>query len=158
MILKYLASVLIGLTQAAPAVAETISGTASVIDGDTVEIHGQRIRLFGLDAPEGRQPCTRDGNPWRCGPAAANALADMIGHQPLTCDQRDIDRYGRIVAVCMVGGEDVGQWMVREGWAMAYRQYSKAYIEDENAARAMRIGLWSGEFMPPWEWRRAGSP
>jgi len=128
-------------------------GVATVRDGDTVEIHGQPIRLFGIDAPEGQQVCHREGRDWRCGQAAANALAAHIARRPLTCQRRDTDRYGRPVAVCFVAGEDIGAWLVREGWALAYRRYSTDYVRDETAAKVARRGVWSGTFTPPWEWR-----
>ncbi len=133
-----------------------IVGIASVIDGDTLEIHGQRVRLFGMDAPESRQSCTApDGRPWRCGAEAAKALADRIARRPVECEERDIDRYGRVVASCVVGREDLGTWMVGQGWAVAYRQYSTIYVRDEDAARSSRRGIWAGTFEAPSEWRKS---
>jgi endonuclease YncB( thermonuclease family) len=149
-------SLLIAL--AAPAGAGGIAGRASVIDGDTLEIHGERIRLFGIDAPEGAQTCQRDGEPWPCGRRAAFALAGRIGNRTVSCDPRDRDRYGRLVAVCIAGAEDLNAWMVRQGWALAYRRYSKDYVADEDAARQQEAGMWSGTFTPPWEWRRGERP
>ncbi len=131
-----------------------LQGTVSVIDGDTLDLHGQRIRLHGIDAPESKQTCTREGETWRCGQAAALALAERIGRQSVACEQRDIDRYKRIVAICRLGAEDLNAWMVRSGWAMAYRQYSKDYIDDEMMARDAKAGIWTGEFQAPWDWRR----
>lgn len=145
-----------GPKQPVSTVSSDILGTASVIDGDTVDIHGRRIRLFGVDAPESRQTCVKSsGEAWRCGAAAANALADHIGRRPISCVQRDTDRYGRVVAVCSVGGEDLGAWLVRQGWAVAYRQYASDYIGDETAARTARRGIWSGQFDLPSDWRKA---
>jgi endonuclease YncB( thermonuclease family) len=92
-----------------------VVGVASVIDGDTIEIHGQRIRLHGIDAPEASQLCDLDGKPWRCGQASASALADNIGRRTVMCEPRDRDRYGRLVAACSVGGASISAWMVREG-------------------------------------------
>jgi endonuclease YncB( thermonuclease family) len=132
----------------------SLSGIASVIDGDTLNLHGKRIRLHGIDAPESRQSCSQDGQNWRCGQQASLALSDHIESRTLRCEQRDIDRYKRIVAVCFMGGEDINAWLVRSGWAMAYRQYSKDYITVEMEARAARTGIWAGEVQPPWEWRR----
>jgi endonuclease YncB( thermonuclease family) len=133
--------------------AANLTGRASIIDGDTVEIHGQRIRLFGIDAPESRQTCEAGGQIYRCGQQAALALADRIGQQTVACDKRDVDRYGRIVAVCRAGGEDVNAWMVRQGWALAYRRYSTAYVDEENEAKAAALGVWRGAFTAPWDWR-----
>ncbi|MEJ2378010.1 MAG: thermonuclease family protein [Pseudolabrys sp.] len=132
-----------------------IIGIASVIDGDTIEVHGQRIRLFGIDAPEGRQLCVRPtGERWRCGQQASFALADQIGRATIRCEQRDVDHYGRVVAVCFKGVEDLSRWMVANGWAVAYRRYSLDYVADEDIARRNRINIWSGEFDMPWDWRR----
>ena len=109
-----------------PAFAQDlIVGVASVIDGDTIEIHGQRIRLFGIDAPESSQLCVRPtGERWYCGQRASFALADRIGRATVSCQPRDFDRYGRVVAVCFKGNEDLNRWMVASGWAAAYKQYS----------------------------------
>jgi endonuclease YncB( thermonuclease family) len=112
-----------------------VSGVASVIDGDTIEIHGQRIRLHGIDAPESSQPCDLDGKPWRCGQASANALAEYIGRRTVTCEPRARDRYGRLVAACSIGRVSISAWMVREGWAVAYRRYSQDFVADEAAPR-----------------------
>jgi endonuclease YncB( thermonuclease family) len=92
------------------AVAE-IAGRASVIDGDTIEIGGQRIRLHGIDAPESAQLCDLNGHAYRCGQQAALALADKFGEKTVRCAEKDVDRYGRTVAVCFVGGEDINRWM-----------------------------------------------
>lgn len=139
--------------------AVPVVGVASVIDGDTIEIHGQRIRLYGIDAPEASQPCDLDGRPWRCGQASANALAEYIGRRTVACEPRDRDRYGRLVAACSVGGANMSAWMVREGWAVAYRRYSQDFVADEATARAAERGIWRSTFVLPWEWRarrRAG--
>lgn len=133
-----------------------IGGVASVIDGDTLDIHGQRIRLHGIDAPEIGQSCEKDGKQYRCGQQAALALADKIGRATVRCEQRDIDRYKRIVAVCSLGNIDLNAWMVRQGWAIAYRQYSRDYVDDESAAQAEKAGIWAGGFIEPSRWRRGG--
>lgn len=138
----------------AGSVSAEFRGTASVIDGDTIELHGERVRLHGIDAPESSQLCRAAGKGWRCGQQAALALSDHIGRRPVSCEERDRDRYGRIVAVCSLGYDKLNAWMVSEGWAMAYRQYSTDYVEEEEVARAEKIGIWRGEFVPPWEWRR----
>ena len=133
---------------------QEIAGVASVIDGDTIEIHGQRIRLFGIDAPEGGQLCVRpNGERWRCAQQSSLALADRIGRATVRCEPRDIDRYRRIVAVCFKGNEDLNRWMVANSWAVAYRRYSVDYVADEDAARRKRINMWSGDFEMPWDWR-----
>ncbi len=130
-------------------------GVASVIDGDTIEIHGERIRLHGIDAPESCQTCEdATGRQWRCGQKAALSLQDLIGHRTVTCRQRDVDRYGRIVAQCQQGDIDIGEWLVGRGLALAYRKYSKAYVAAEETASAARRGVWAGSFTAPWDWRR----
>lgn len=130
-----------------------VAGGASVIDGDTIEIHGQRIRLHGIDVPEGAQTCQVEGKSWRCGQQASLALDGKIAGRPVSCKQKDVDRYRRIVAVCFAGNEDLNAWMVAEGWALAYRQYSTDYVGQERAASAAHKGIWRGSFVPPWDWR-----
>lgn len=135
--------------------ATSLVGVAAVIDGDTLEIHGQRIRLHAIDAPESDQTCVRtDGSQWRCGQRAALELADKIGRGTVSCLGKDRDRYRRVVAVCHLHGEDLNRWMVSEGWAVAYRRYGLDYVDDEDAARSAGTGIWSGAFTMPWDWRR----
>ncbi len=138
---------------ATPALAD-VAGVALVIDGDSLEVAGQRIRLHGIDAPESRQLCRLDGKPWQCGKNAANALADKIARRPVSCESLGRDRYKRIIARCTVAGEDMGSWMVANGLALAYRRYSLDYTDMEAEAQAARRGIWAGEFVKPWEWRR----
>lgn len=131
-------------------------GVASVIDGDTIEIHGQRVRLFGVDAPETRQLCAAaDGREWRCGTQAARALDALVGRASVRCVSRGQDRYRRLVAVCFLGGQDVAESMVAQGLAVAYRRYSQDYVSAENAARRASLGIWAGAFEMPWDWRRS---
>ena len=125
-----------------------------MVDGDTLEIGGTRIRLFGIDAPERGQSCQAGGELWICGGLAKLRLQDRISGRRVVCEERDRDRYGRIVAVCRAGGEDLNAWMVSEGWALAYRRYSEAYVDEEARAKSARAGVWRGEFVPPWDWRR----
>lgn len=133
--------------------AQPIVGRASVIDGDTIEMHGTRIRFYGIDAPESGQTCTVEGKPFRCGQRAALALADKIASNSISCEPKDRDRYGRVVAVCSEGVENLNAWMVANGWALAYRQYSSDYIDDEERASKGKLGIWQGEFVLPWDWR-----
>jgi endonuclease YncB( thermonuclease family) len=134
---------------------ETLTGRVSVIDGDTLEMHGQRIRLFGIDAPESGQRCSQaDGRQWRCGREAAFALDDLVQGHTVTCVGRDTDRWGRIIAVCDIGGVDLGQRMVESGWATAYRRYSRNYVPAEDRARSAARGIWSGSFEDPEYWRQ----
>ena len=137
-------------------VGDEIAGRASVIDGDTVEIRGQRIRLFAMDAPESGQTCERDGETYRCGQVAANTLDAFLVNRTLRCDQLDYDsRCARGVSICWTGGIDVGEWMVEGGWAVAATKYSSRYVAAEERAKANKVGLWAGEFVSPEEWRRS---
>lgn len=139
-----------------PALAD-FSGKPKIIDGDTIEIAGQRLRLHGIDTPEAGQVCEADGKPWRCGQEATQALANFVGTNLVECLERNRDRYGRVVAICKISGStglDLAIHMVSEGWALAYRKYSIDYVIQENAAKDDGKGLWRGEFIPPWDWRR----
>lgn len=140
--------------------ADTLQGRASVIDGDTIEIQGQRIRLHGIDAPESRQSCKdASGDSYRCGKRAAFFLDDLLKGRTTSCDKRAVDRYRRIIGACTVidvDGEvfDVNGTMVRAGHALAYRRYSKDYVSYEGMARSEKRGIWAGQFEAPWDWRR----
>ena len=139
---------------AATALAKDLTGRASVIDGDTIEIHATRIRLEGVDAPESGQSCTdNDGHAWPCGQRAAFALADHIGQKPVHCISSRKDRYGRSLATCDLAGENLNRWLVANGWAVAYRHYSQAYVPDEAIAEEQKRGIWSGTFIMPWDYR-----
>jgi endonuclease YncB( thermonuclease family) len=111
---------------AMPAMADDLAGQASIIDGDTLEIHGTRIRLWGIDAPESSQLChDEDSNLYRCGAQAANDLDHFVARRPLSCIPLNLDPYGRTVATCSVNGTDLGDWLVRGGLALDWPQYSK---------------------------------
>lgn len=131
-----------------------IAGPAVVIDGDSLEIGGTSIRLFGVDAFEGRQTCARNGQPWGCGEAAAQKLAELAGTGQLVCAKRDTDSYGRTVARCTAGTTDLAAELARAGLALAYREYSEDYVDEEEEAEAAGRGAWAGEFDAPWAWRR----
>jgi endonuclease YncB( thermonuclease family) len=133
---------------------ERISGRAEVTDGDSFEIGSTHVRLFGVDAPEGRQSCTRAGSDWACGNEAARKLRSLIAGRTVTCTQRDVDDYGRSVAVCRSGAADLAAEMARSGFAVAYRRYSNDYVDEENEARAAKRGIWAGEFAVPEDYRR----
>lgn len=151
--MKIVAILLLAL--AGQAQAETIIGRASVTDGDTIVIREYKIRLFGVDAVEGRQLCDRDGKQWRCGQAAANALDQWIASRNVTCAVTGTDSYQRKIARCYVGDQDMQAWLVSHGWAVAYRHYSTQYVPEEDQARKARRGIWSSEFENPADWRKA---
>lgn len=133
----------------------TIVGRASVVDADTLDIHGQRMRLNGVDAPESSQKCKDAGGKlYRCGAAAANALDAWINRNPVTCEVTGKDRYGRSLADCSVRGASVQDWLVSNGHALAYRSYSTAYVPAELKAKEAKAGIWAGEFVAPWDWRQ----
>ncbi len=133
-----------------------ITGPASVVDGDTLTIRGTRIRLHGIDALESAQICTNaSGRPWNCGREAGRALANYIRGSDVSCAPRGRDDYGRTLAICYRGAEDLNAWMVSEGWAVAYRRYSSAYVDEERTSRAVRRNIWDGHFERPEDWRRS---
>jgi endonuclease YncB( thermonuclease family) len=139
--------------------AEGLIGQASVIDGDTIEIHGTRIRLWGIDAPESTQLCRNaDSDLYPCGRVAANALAALLwgAKRPIRCEPVDHDQYGRTVAVCYLGtpGPDVAHWLVSNGHALDWPRYSKGkYAPPQLEAQKADRGMWSGSFVIPWEFR-----
>jgi endonuclease YncB( thermonuclease family) len=134
---------------------QTYTGRPSITDGDTIRIGDTRIRLHGIDTPEVKQTCQKqDGSVYRCGDIATFALAALIEKHWVTCKQTDMDRYGRVVAVCFTGPVNLNAEMVKSGWALAYRKYSHDYVGQEASAKAARLGMWQGQFVKPWEWRR----
>jgi endonuclease YncB( thermonuclease family) len=134
--------------------APALTGIARVIDGDTIAIGKTRIRLEGVDVPETGQICLdAAGERWSCGIEARDRLAEHIKGRGLNCNGRGKDRYDRTLAFCLAGSEDVNEWIVREGWGLAYVEYSSVYVAEMRAARNERKGLWSGAFIAPWEWR-----
>jgi endonuclease YncB( thermonuclease family) len=129
---------------------ETLSGPARVIDGDTIELAGQSLRLAGLDAPELNQTCERGALAYRCGETARDALRALARADALTCRIEGRDRYGRGLARCEAGGVDLGASLVRRGLAVAYGSYAA----EEAEARAGGLGVWAGPFERPADWRR----
>ena len=135
-------------------VSAEIIGKPRIIDGDTIDIGGKRIHLHGIDAPESDQTCRRDREIWRCGRQAALALANWIGQRPVRCEEQGRDRDGSIVAKCFVGGQDLSEWLAREGWAVAFVYFSYEVTRAEARAKSNRRGIWAGEFDYPWQWRK----
>lgn len=159
------------LGRAEPALADRVEGTKSaiavvegnarIIDGDTIDVGGRRIRLEGIDAPESAQSCPgrfAGGllGPWRCGTSAASALARLVGSSNVTCEAHEIDKYDRLIATCFVDGRDINREMVRGGHAWAFVKYSKTYISEEASARANKAGIWASlkPAQPAWEYRK----
>ena len=124
-----------------------------VIDGDTFAIGQENIRLFGIDAPEAKQICQKQGQNFGCGIVASRVLSQLIGSALPVCVRKSIDRYGRTVAVCTVNGKDLSREMIAGGWAVAFTRYSHEYVTEEAAARAAGLGIWKGSFEHPEVWR-----
>ena len=136
-------------------IAGEISGVPSITDGDTIKIFNKPIRFHGIDAPEKKQICIKNSKEYSCGQEATNALKIKINEKLVTCKVQDkLDRYKRYIGVCFLGNVDLNKWMVINGYAVAYRRYSKDYIKDENYAKKNKIGLWSGNFVHPEKWRK----
>ncbi|TVQ29975.1 MAG: thermonuclease family protein [Geminicoccaceae bacterium] len=139
---------------------DVISGTATVLDADTFVVAGERIRLIGIDAPENDQHCHVDGRPWPCGEMATAAAEAMVGRSEIACEVFGRDRYERPLAVCRRGEVDLNDLIVREGWALAWYPSSgsvvlgPSYEAAEAEAAVHRRGMWRGQFVEPWEWRR----
>ncbi|GAA0867940.1 hypothetical protein GCM10009116_02750 [Brevundimonas basaltis] len=132
---------------------DRVVGVGRVIDGDTLDVGGVRVRLHGIDAFERNQTCDGPGGPWACGAAATQALKARADGRGLVCDVMDIDRYGRKVSRCEQAGVDVARALVVEGLALAYRRYSRDYVDDERVAQASAAGAWNGSFDRPEQWR-----
>jgi len=149
--MKYL---VFGVLILSSAVCADTSGTALVIDGDTITISGTKIRLHGIDALEKDQVCRDAGVIWKCGPQAAETLRAWTDTKEVRCVGDEKDKQGISLADCFVDGYNLNAKLVSEGWALAYRRYSKKYIPEEAEAKAARKGMWAGEFVTPWDWRR----
>ena len=126
-----------------------------VIDGDTIHIGKLKYRFFGIDAPEIKQICEKDNTKIQCGVIAKSALKNKIADKIPECVVKDKDRYQRLVAECFIGKESLSRFMVREGYAVAYSQYSKDFIEDEKYAKENKLGIWSMNFQMPSEYRKS---
>lgn len=142
------------LVACTPATAQpTFSGIARNIDGDSLHVGDKEVRLFGIDAPEWGQVCSKNGQPWDCGAAAADQLNKLVTGKPVSCVPVDTDEHGRTVAQCTAGNIDVNRTMVATGYAVAYRHYSTAYVSAEESAKVNKRGLWAGTFETPSQYR-----
>ena len=143
----------IALLLSFPALAD-ITGPARVINADTLDLRGKRIRLYGIDALEAKQICWRKATPWKCGADATAALTRLIGTAELRCAERGVDRYKQTLAVCYLGRINLSAWLVSQGWAITFRRNSDHYNKLEDAARDAGAGMWETQFVMPWVWRR----
>ena len=126
-----------------------------VTDGDTIRIGDERIRFSGIDAPEIKQTCIYQEMEFKCGEFSKNLLIEKISNQQVNCIRESKDQYGRTLAECFVGKESLSSYLVREGYAFAYRKYSDKYIADEAYAQSKDNGMWSMDFMFPWDFRKS---
>ena len=146
--------------------AEEISGIPKIIDGDTVHINNYKFRLEGIDAPEMKQQCKKEFlkissiigfsfyKDYTCGKVSRKKLITKINKSEIKCISTTKDRYKRYIATCYKEKTNLNQWMVRNGYAIAYRRYSKKYVPDEDFAKENKLGLWQGKFMSPEKWRK----
>lgn len=125
-----------------------------IIDGDTIHINKIKYRLHGIDAPEMNQLCKVKEENYMCGVKSKDFLVSLIANQSVKCEKKDIDRYKRIVAECFVGQTNINKELVRNGWALAYRDYSRDFINDEEFAKNNKLGIWKGTFIHPKKWRK----
>ena len=125
-----------------------------IIDGDTIHLNNEKIRFTGIDSPELKQTCNKNSEIIYCGIKAKQLLIDKIGKNNITCIREGKDQYKRTLAECFVNDLSLSRFLVREGYAFAYRKYSKKFIEDENFAKNNNMGMWSMKFEYPWDWRK----
>ena len=126
-----------------------------IVDGDTIYLGNVKYRLHGIDAPETKQKCKRKNKDYYCGKEDTKFLKFLVKEEGrVICKKKDVDRYKRIVAVCYYNTQNLNKLMVRNGWAIAYRRYSKDYINDENYAKKNQLGIWNGDFLEPSKWRK----
>ncbi len=135
----------------------SIIGKAKVIDGDTIHIENYKIRLHGIDAPEINQKCFINNQFWNCGIESSLFLKKLISNSLVHCIVNDIDKYERYIAECFANKINLNAYIVRNGWAIAYRYYSLDYVEEERLANLEKKGIWKGEFEEPYLFRKKKS-
>ena len=162
----YLRIIILFLIFFSNTIAEEISGIPKIVDGDTVHINENKFRLEGIDAPEMRQKCKKESlnisfiigftfyKDYNCGKVSKEKLKSKIRGSEIKCIFTTKDRYKRYIATCYKEKKNLNQWMVRNGYAIAYRRYSKKYVPDEDFAKENKLGLWQGKFMNPEKWRK----
>ena len=131
------------------------SQTIKIVDGDTIHLNGEKIRFTGIDTPELKQSCLKEGIKDLCGVTAKQILIDKIGINDVECISEGKDQYKRTLAECFVNNESLSSYLVRSGYAFAYRRYSKKFVADEDFARINKIGMWSMVFDYPWDYRKS---
>ena len=131
------------------------SQTIKIVDGDTIHLNGEKIRFTGIDTPELKQTCLKEGVKNPCGLVAKQILINKIGNNNVKCISEGKDQYKRTLAECFVNNESLSSYLVRKGYAFAYRRYSKKFVADEDYARINKLGMWSMEFDYPWDYRKS---
>jgi endonuclease YncB( thermonuclease family) len=131
------------------------AGSLRVVDGDTIVLNGEKIRFSGIDTPELKQTCIENNQEVGCGMSAKMLLVKKIGDNTPECISEGKDVYKRTLAECFVNGESLSSFLVRSGYAFAYRKYSKKFIKDEDFAKANKLGMWAMTFQYPWDFRKA---
>jgi endonuclease YncB( thermonuclease family) len=152
----FLAAIVVSMVSHAANAQQVVWGLGHAKDGDTLQVGTTDVRLFGIDAPEFDQTCTKDGRHWSCGAAAADQLMNLVTGKDVECVSAGKDQYGRTLGRCSVGGTDVNRTMVELGYAVAYRRYSLDYVAAEQNAKASKLGIWAGSFEPPEHFRHPG--
>ena len=125
-----------------------------IIDGDTIHLNNEKIRFTGIDTPELKQTCNKNNEIVYCGIQARQLLIDKIGKDKVICVREGKDQYKRTLAECFVNDLSLSRFLVREGYAFAYRKYSKKFVEEEDYARINNLGMWSMNFEYPWDYRK----
>ena len=132
----------------------SLANNLKVVDGDTIVLNGEKIRFLGIDTPELKQTCLKDSEEVRCGMIAKKLLVKKIGNNTPICIGEKKDFYKRTLAECFINGESLSKFLVRRGYAFAYRKYSTKFIKDEDFAKANKLGMWSMTFQYPWDFRK----
>tara|TARA_B100000579_G_C22403080_1_gene652758 strand:- start:38 stop:502 length:465 start_codon:yes stop_codon:yes gene_type:complete len=135
--------------------AKTLADIIKIIDGDTIIINKEKIRFSGIDTPELKQTCQKNNKIYYCGIKAKRILIRKIGKNVPKCIKEGKDIYKRTLAECFVNGKSLSTFLVRNGYAFAYRKYSKKFIKDEEFAKSNNLGMWSMKFQYPWEYRKS---
>tara|TARA_B100000700_G_scaffold124829_1_gene139797 strand:+ start:107 stop:562 length:456 start_codon:yes stop_codon:yes gene_type:complete len=148
---KIIKILILGLLFSGPSLASNLK----VIDGDTIVLNGEKIRFSGIDTPELKQTCLKDNEKVGCGMLAKMLLVKKIGNNTPICIGKKKDFYKRTLAECFVNGESLSKFLVRSGYAFAYRKYSTKFVEDENFAKTKKLGMWSMTFQYPWDFRKS---
>ena len=147
---KLIGILILGLLFSDPSLANNLK----VIDGDTIVLNGEKIRFSGIDTPELKQTCLKDNEKVGCGMLAKKLLVNKIGNNTPICIGKKKDFYKRTLAECFVNGESLSKFLVRSGYAFAYRKYSTKFVEDEDFAKTNKLGMWSMTFKYPWDFRK----